>query len=171
MLFLFCFLVGCKNIDRDAVVSSETPHTFPTFNTTYSSLVSSIEDMQFDYKEVSRKTYSDGGDIKGVLYINDENEYDIIRIEIHHHYDKVYYVYVTYEISDTSSLNAGDALVQLYNTILSNIKPDVPNDFITTLEGIDLYYSRDYDDLRVSISYEELVNITVKATFVCIGEN
>lgn len=90
MLFLFCFLVGCKNIDRDAVVSSETPHTFPTFNTTYSSLVSSIEDMQFDYKEVSRKTYSDGGDIKGVLYINDENEYDIIRIEIHHHYDKVY---------------------------------------------------------------------------------
>lgn len=167
ILLLFTMLCGCQRINDENSTSESNVNKITTFDIGYEKLINIIKNNGYSYEEVNEYNFENKeANSIGVIYINPNDNLDIVRTQIRHSYNKVFKITVSYTITEESPMDTSDKLTNLYGIILQSIKPDVPTDFIRNLDKYsDDYYSKDFNDLRVSISYKDTV---IEVTFVCL---
>lgn len=160
-------MTSCTSATKTNNESIETQKSnIKTFACPINSLLESIKHAGFDYEQTNEIDYGTGEkNTFGVLYINSEDKLDRISLQIRNADGNVFQVIATYTITDSSPIDTADKLLILYKTILSNIRPDLPDDTLSSLnKESNEYYSRDFDNLRITIDYKDESHVDLNST-------
>ena len=109
---LFCLIlvfamVGCENNQEQKTKTDKSK--IATFDISYDEFVSTITKGGYDYKEVNSYNFeNEESNAIGVIYINPNDELDIIRTQIRHSHDEVFQVVVSYTITDNSLIDTSE---------------------------------------------------------------
>lgn len=172
LLIFFCFS-SCENDGNSnnvAVTSNDVKdEKIATFDITYDEFISNIANTNYNYKEVGNYNFeNEESNSMGVIYMNPDDEFDIIRIQIRHSYGKVFQVLISYTITDDSLVDTSEKLMNLYNIVLLKLKPNAPQNFLENLTEVSTnFYSEDFENLRISISYEDT---NIQVNYACLEE-
>lgn len=129
-MFDFLF-TGCGNNTNNVVSHEAEQGKTAVFNIYYENLVSAIIEKGYSYEKVNQYDFdNEEANTIGVIYINPNDDLDIISTQIRHCNKKVFQVLITYTITDDSPLDTSEKLASLYDIVLSKIKPNVPKDFL-----------------------------------------
>ena len=125
-----------------------------SFDVTYQALLQELTSNNFRFSEKEVKSFDhDEKLISGVIYMSD-NEFEICRAQVRTFNNRIAQVHLNYDISGDEF--GYDNFPVIMKVVVYSIKPDIPNNYIEDLEKhSDDFYSKDYNDLRISLTYSE----------------
>ncbi len=152
------FLSSCSNNPSPSIETTPTATPTIAFDTTVDNFLELLTSKNLHFKESNLIQYNNENDEKnlfGIIYVDDKKE-DFIRIQIRSFHSNIFQVHVSYDVKDSSSENIIVVLPQLFEMIAKHLNPSIPNEFYQSLhERSTDYYSRDYENLRVTLTYSD----------------
>lgn len=167
LLFFVC-LTACNNIGSTENVVNQKYE--PTFEVTVDELLTSLKNLGYSVieKDITEFEKYNEKHLKGIIKLN---EHDELQITIMSSQNDVFRVNTKFVI--TNYTVSAEKLPNVYEVILKTLKPNIPSDFHTTLnKNSNEYYSNDFENLRMSLTYEDSNNdsrVIVDSIVVCIN--
>lgn len=155
VLLNILFVSACSNISTvDEIDNDQKSFEKISFDITYQELLQTFAENNFQYSENGVKSFdNDEKLINGVIYMS-ENEFEICRVKVRTFNNRVAQIHLNYDISGDET--GYDKFPKILKAVAHSIKSDLPDSYIEELEKYSGdFYSRDYDDLRISISYSD----------------
>ena len=140
--------VGAQNIEE--AENSEKNFDSLSFDLTYQELLENFSNNNLQYCELGTDSFDENEKLtSGVIYMSD-NEFEICRVKVRTYNDRIFQVYLNYDVSGDEV--GYDKFPVIIDTVALAIKPDLPKDYIDLDKYSDNFYSKDYQDLRISLT-------------------
>ena len=155
LLLNVLFVSACSNsLSFDEDQNNEKTVENLSFDVTYQELLQNFSDNDFRFSETGVKSFDDNEKlISGVIYMSD-NEFEICRVKVRTFNDRIAQIHLNYDISGDET--GYDKFPIIVRAVAYSIKPDLPDNYIEDLEKhSEDSYSRDYNDLRISLTYSD----------------
>ena len=155
LLLNILFVSSCSNVSSfDEVQDNEESVENTSFDATYQELLQKFSDNDFQFSETGVKSFDDNEKlINGVIYMS-KNEFEICRVKVRTFNDRIAQVHLNYDISGDET--GYDKFPIIVKVVAYSLKPDLPDNYIEDLEKYsEDFYSRDYNDLRISLTYSD----------------
>lgn len=155
LLLSILFVSACSNVSSfDEVQNNERSVEKISFDVTYQELLQKFSDNNFQFSETGVKSFDDNEKlVSGVIYMSD-NEFEICRVKVRTFNDRIAQVHLNYDISGNET--GYDKFPIIVQVVVYSIKPDLPDNYIEDLEKYsEDFYSKDYKDLRISLTYSD----------------
>ena len=155
LMLSILFATACSNVSfSDDAQNNEKSVEKISFDLTYQELLQKFIDNNFQFSEIEEKSFDNNEKlVSGVIYMSD-SELEICRVKVRTFNGRIAQVHLNYDISgDEIGYDKFPVIVKI---VAYAIKTELPNDYFEDLEKHSSeFYSKDYNDLRISLTYSD----------------